>query len=107
MDTTESTVKLASAIDNLDVGEYIKTAAGEYMQVTSLSDDGKTVNVTRGAAPAGLTQGAAAEAAAGTLVILAEGRVEMGASTPGNVPAMTSSPLILIGSGFELSLIHI
>ena len=25
----------------------------------------------------------------------------MGASTPGNVPAMTSSPLILIGSGFE------
>ena len=36
VDTTESTVKLASAIDNLDVGEYIKTAAGEYMQVLSL-----------------------------------------------------------------------
>ena len=101
VDATESTVKLASAIDNLDVGEYIKTAAGEYMQVTSLSDDGKTVNVTRGAAPAGLTQGAAAEAAAGTLVILAEGLVEMGASTPGNVPAMTPSLLVLIGSGFE------
>ena len=66
-------VKLVDAIPSLDVGEYIKSASGEYMKVIDLTESGKTLIVERNAAPAGLNQGSIAAAAAGSVVILAEG----------------------------------
>ena len=70
--TTSKTVQLKTAIANLDVGEYIKTASGEYMKVTVKSQDGKTLTVVRNAAPAGLIQNTTRPAANNSDVILAQ-----------------------------------
>ena len=50
-------LKVAAAITGLAVGEYLKTAANEYVKVTALADSGKTLTITRNGAPCGLTQG--------------------------------------------------
>ena len=48
---------MAAAITGLAVGEYLKTAANEYVRVTALADSGLTLMITRNGAPCGLTQG--------------------------------------------------
>jgi hypothetical protein len=76
-----SILRLVAMMDNLAVGEYIKTAAGEYMKILALADNGKTLTVERKSdgcascgSPPGLTQReAAAPAVAGETVTLAEG----------------------------------
>ena len=54
---SDTTLKVAAAITGLTVGEYLKTAANEYVKVTALADSGKTLTITRNGAPCGLTQG--------------------------------------------------
>ncbi|MGB1601413.1 MAG: hypothetical protein ACPIOQ_52245, partial [Promethearchaeia archaeon] len=78
-----TTLKLVSAIANLQVNEYVKTPGGEYLKVTQIN--GQTLTVERSdntdAAsatnhPPGLTQGAkAAVTLAGVTVTLAEGGI--------------------------------
>ena len=69
---SSTSVRLVAAIANLEVGEYIKSAANEYMKVTGIADGGKMLTVARNAAPAGLTQGSLSVALAGTSVTLVE-----------------------------------
>ena len=54
---SDTTLKVAAAITGLAVGEYLKTAANEYVKVTALADSGLTLTITRNGAPCGLTQG--------------------------------------------------
>ena len=63
-------IKLIEAIHQLDVGEYIKKSdSGEYMEVTSKDDSGKTITVRHAATPLGLTAGMDATATAGTVTM--------------------------------------
>ena len=70
--SSSTTLVLESVMENLDLDEFIRTAAGEYMRVTYIADDGVTLTVERNAAPNGLTQGAMAAAAAGSTITLAQ-----------------------------------
>ena len=81
VDATGTTVKLVAPLLGLATGEYIKSAAGEYMLVTNLENSDKTLTVERNGAPAGLTQKPAASAAAGTSVTLADGGVDATGTT--------------------------
>ena len=72
IDASDTTVKLVAALTGLDVNDYIKSAAGEYMKVTQISGDSLTIVVERNGSPFGLVHGPAQAASAGTTVVLAE-----------------------------------
>ena len=72
INATGTVLKLATAISNLDVGEYIKSDSDEYMKVTEKDQSGKVLKVDRAANPPGLVAGSAAVVAAGSSVTLAE-----------------------------------
>jgi hypothetical protein len=82
-------LKVAAAITGLAVGEYLKTAANEYVKVTALADSGLTLTITRNGAPCGLTQAAAAAAAAGETVTLYEGGIDNDDTSLKIYPALT------------------
>ena len=65
-------ITLASAMVSLDVHDFLKAPGGEYMGVVAVSDDGKTVTVTRDGSPPGLLRGSPAAVAAGAVLFLAE-----------------------------------
>jgi hypothetical protein len=68
-----TSIVLTAAITNLDVNEYIKVDISlEYLKVTALSTDKKTLTVTRNTAPTGLTSAGAAAIPAGVKVTIAE-----------------------------------
>ena len=77
IDNSATTLKLEAAIGTLDVGEYLKTEANEYLKVTAKADSDLTLTIERDGNPCGLTQkGSAAAAAAGETVTLYEGGID-------------------------------
>lgn len=75
-DSTSTSFKLVTAIKTLDVGDYLKTPQNEYLEVNNISNDKRTLNVTRNADPLGLTQGAIQRLHPGTEVTLAETTID-------------------------------
>ena len=66
-------LKLTAKITNLDIGEYLETSSNEYLKVTHMTTDGKTISVERDAAPKGLKAKGSREAvAAGSHVQLVQ-----------------------------------
>ena len=81
-ETSSTQLRLEAALPGLAVGQYIKSAAGEYMKVTALTASGKNLTVDRGAIPSGVRMGGIAAAPPGTTVTLGGGALGGGSGVP-------------------------
>ena len=83
IDTNATVLMLGSVLNHLGVGDYVKSAGGEYMKVLSIDNGGKQLTVDRGGSPRGLVAGAAVTATAGELVTLVKGALQCNACIAG------------------------
>ncbi len=77
IDASRTTINIVDvSSDDINVGSYLKTSEDEYVKVSSISSDRKTLNVIRGQNPAGLTGSDADIIAAGSDLTLVMGGLQ-------------------------------